>query len=703
MAILENIRKRTTVLILIIGLALFAFVISGIFNSNDFMGGGLPGSTVAEVNGIPISREDFGRQMEIAQNQSQGNLTGTQLVNRVYDQEVRKTLLNQQFEDLGIEVGPDQIVDFIQNTGYAQDPSFQDETGQFNPEVFQATIADWKQNNPVLYDNWLQIEEVILQSAKEQIYFNLVRAATSATLVEGKFEYKLDNDKVDFEYVRVPYNSIPDSTITVSKDEIAKYVKENAEDFKQEAARDIRFVYFEEKPSAADEETARASLLSLIDDKVTPGADTTYIDVQFKNTTDIAGFLQANRAKFDTTYVAKTSLPAVAADSIFGLSIGRIYGPYRDGDAFKVTRMINRKNNGNVKASHILFAYEGATRANPEVKRTKEEAEAEAQKILVEAKKSDADFAALARENSDGPTGPRGGDLGFFQEGVMTEKFNDFCFNNPVGTIGLVETEFGYHIIKVMEKQDLVQIATLTSPIEPSQETIDAIYTEATQFEMATKEADAEAFDNLAQEKNYTVRPVNQVKIMDENLPGLGVQRNMVTWAFKEAKVGDIRRFDLTNGYAIAQLTKIYKEGTMSPEDASATVLPILRKDKKAEQIMARSGQPALEDFATTHGVSKSTATAVTRKAPTVPGAGREPKVVGKAFALAEGAVSKAIKGETGVFMIKVKKKEEAITLQNFSTFANTLSNQNKAAVNSKLFEALKAGAKIEDNRADFY
>ncbi len=693
-------------MILIIGMALFAFVISGVFTGNDF-GGGKVGSVIAEVNGEPITREDFTQKLEQAQRQFGPNFSSTQLVNRVYDQEVRNTLFNQQFEKLGIDVESDQIVDFIKNTGYAQDPSFQDENGVFNAQVFKTTIADWRETNPILYDNWLQIEQSIMQSAKEQIYLNLIRAGSGATLTEGQFDYQLANDKVDFEYVRVPYTSVADSTIQVSKEEIASYIKEHEEDFEQEKARDIRFVFFEEKPSSDDENSVRSAVTELLGNTLeyAEERDATDTILGFRDTQDIGAFLDRNSdTKFDTIYKARKDLPAVAADSILALDAGQVFGPYRDGDYFKLSKVVDRKDEGSVKASHILITYEGATRANPEIKRTKEEAEVEAKRLLVEAEKEDADFPALARDNSDGPSAPRGGDLGYFQEGIMADAFNDFCFQNPVGTIGLVETEFGFHIIKVDDKEDVIQVATLSREIEPSEETVNTLFTEATKFEMAVTEAEAEAFSDIARESSFIVRPVNKIKEMDENLPGLASQRSIVQWAFNgDTEVGDIKRFDLPNGYAVVQLTKRYKKGVMAVEDASATALPKIRKDKKAEQIMAQASVTTLEDFATNHGVTVSTATAVTRKTPTIPGAGREPFVVGKAFTLGENQISGLIKGETGVFMVKVTKKEEGITLANFSTFANTLTTQNRNAVNNQVYNALKEGADIEDNRATFY
>ncbi|TXN38182.1 peptidylprolyl isomerase [Flagellimonas hymeniacidonis] len=706
MAILENIRKRTTVLILIIGMALFAFVISGVFTSNDFAGNKV-GSAVAEINGENVSIDDFRKEVENASRRFGPNLSSTQLVNQVYDQEVRKAILGQQFEDLGIDVESDQIIEFVKTSGYAQIPDFQDENGFFNAEIFKNAIADWKANDPLRYDAWLQDEKTIIQSAKERMYFNLIKGGVGATLSEGAFDYKMANEKVDIQYVRVPYNTVADSTIQVSKSEIQAYINEHQDDYKQEKSRDIRFVYFEEKASLEDENAIKDAVTALLNDTVeySEENDTTDTIPGFRNTNDMAAFLDRNSdAKFDTIFKAKKDLPAIAADTLMTLQVGELYGPYRDGDFFKVSKMMDRKANGTVKASHILFTWEGAERANPSITRTKEEAEAKAKEILAEAKKEDAVFTTLARDNSDGPSAPRGGDLGYFQEGVMADAFNDFCFSNSVGTIDLIETQFGFHVIKIDDKQDIVQIATLSREVEPSEETINTLFTDATKFEMSAIDAEPENFGDIAKEASYTIRPVNKIKEMDENLPGLSAQRGVVQWAFNEdTKVGDIKRFNINNGYAVVQLTKKYKEGLMTPEDASSSALPKIRKERKAQQIISANQGKSLEDFAKDNNVTQSNASALTMKSPTIPGAGREPLVVGTAFALAQDATSTLIEGETGVFMLKVIKKEEAPKVENFSTYANTLKANASNRVNSAVYNALKDGSEIEDKRATFY
>ena len=175
-------------------------------------------------------------------------------------------------------------------------------------------------------------------------------------------------------------------------------------------------------------------------------------------------------------------------------------------------------------------------------------------------------------------------------------------------------------------------------------------------------------------------------------------------WAFNEdTKVGEVKRFSINNGYAIVQLTGKTKEGLMSVEDASAQVLPILRKQKKAAIIKEKNAGKALEAFAKDNNTTAATASALNMKNPTIAGAGREPKVVGTAFALAQGSTSGMIEGENGVYIIEVTKKENAPALDNYSTYANALRLLNEGRANTSVYNALKKASEIEDNRADIY
>ncbi len=706
MAILGKIRKRTTVLILIIGLALFAFVISGIFTGNDLAGDNT-GTTIAEVNGKTIDITEFRRTMENAARRYGNNIPSTQLVSLVYNQEIRKKILEQQFNALGLTVGSDQILEFVKTSGYAQIPEFQDDNGDFNEVVFKNTIADWKVNDPLRYDAWLQDEKAIVQAAKEQLYFNLIKSGIAVTPIEGKFEYNKTNNKINLQYVRIPYTAVPDSTIQISEEEIQDYIEAHEDEFQQEEARDIRFVFFEEKPSPEDEQAVEAAITALRNDTVEylEESDTTATLPGFENTREVAAFLDRHSdTKFDTVYKTQDQLPAAVASTLMALKKGEIHGPYRDGDFFKISKIMDKKANGAVKASHILIAYAGAERAKAEITRTKAEAKAKAETLLSRAKKERSTFAALARENSDGPSATQGGDLGYFQEGAMAKAFNDFCFQNKTGTIGLVETPFGFHIIKIEDKQAVIQIATLSREIIPSEETLNALFTQATTFEMAATDADPEAFSDLAEQEGYAVRPVNQLKTMDANLPGLGAQRNIVQWAFNDdTEAGDLKRFEINNGYAVVQLTKRHKKGLVALEEASPKVLPELRKERKAKQLIKANQGKAMTTLATDNGVQVSNASALTIKSPVIPGVGKEPLVVGTAFTLNQGQTSELLQGERGIFKIKVNQKENAPDIPNYSPYIATLRNSATNRVNGTVYNTLKDKAEIEDKRATFY
>ena len=195
MAILENIRKRTTVLILIIGLALFAFVIQGIIDSDGSFGGGAKiGSAIAEVNGESLSIDDFRNTLERRKNQYGRGMSTTQMVNIVYDQEVRSEILRQQFEDLGLNVGSDQIVDYVRKNNWQyQVPDFGDSEGNFNEDLFRMTIQSWEEDNPVRYQAWLEDEANISHQAKEQMYFNLIQAGLGATSKRGRIRLRIQH------------------------------------------------------------------------------------------------------------------------------------------------------------------------------------------------------------------------------------------------------------------------------------------------------------------------------------------------------------------------------------------------------------------------------------------------------------------------------------------------------------------------------
>jgi peptidyl-prolyl cis-trans isomerase D len=170
----------------------------------------------------------------------------------------------------------------------------------------------------------------------------------------------------------------------------------------------------------------------------------------FNNTNNLAEFIDRySEESFDSIYIAKGRLPSEYAEIISNLSEGEVFGPYKDINSLKISKLLDRKTNGNIRASHILVSYKGADRAQADVTRTKTEARALANDLLRQVRRDSDRIGALALKYSDGPSRSTAGDLGFFQEGVMDDKFFAFANKNRVGSVGLVETSFGFHIIKL--------------------------------------------------------------------------------------------------------------------------------------------------------------------------------------------------------------------------------------------------------------
>jgi peptidyl-prolyl cis-trans isomerase D len=287
----------------------------------------------------------------------------------------------------------------------------------------------------------------------------------------------------------------------------------------------------------------------------------------------------------------------------------------------------------------------------------------------------------------------------------MVKPFSDFEFQNQVGDVGVVQTVFGFHIIEILDQKNksrAIKVATIARKIEPSEKTIDATFADASKFELALQKEDYEA---AAKERNLTVKPVNGIKVLDENIPGLGSQRTIVRWAFEDGtKVGDYKRFSIpSGGYAVVQVVKSSKKGLMDAESASASVLTEIRNEKKAKMIIEKITGTTVAEVAKNQSKATNTASAVNMKNPTLSGAGAEPKVVGTAFGLDEGETSKPIVGVKGVYVVEVTKINEATPLDNYQAIANRLSTTRASAAQTKVYEALKETADIEDNRARFF
>lgn len=716
MAVLNKIRQRSIFLIIVIALALFSFVIGDVLNNLGSSSGS--DSVIAIINGEEVDRNYFMSRVENMQRQSSGQMTNTQAMNRVWDNEVRSKVMKYQYDLLGLSVERDYMRDLLENNLGSFD-EFKNEAGLFDEYKLNEFISNLKAispetttlgGTPINYKAWTDFEQNVAISGTQQAYFNMVRAGITGTLTEGELEYQLENDKVDIKYVQIPYSSIADSVIKIKSSEIKSYMKRFPSKYKVEASRDLVFVEFKEEATPADEELIKESLISLIEDKeeFNEAAQISETVVGFKNTKDNELFVNTYsdpEYEFDDNYLFKSSFSSKNADEITSLKENDIYGPYKDDLSYKLTKMLSVKNiPDSAKVRHILIPHIGALRADETVFMTKEQAKFRADSIYNIIKRDPSKFKSLLSFSSDKVSNEKDGVIEFsFTDGFATE-FKSYSFEKPVGSIGVVNTDFGYHVIEILsqgKKQNAFKVATITRLIEPSDETRDEVFKNKSNFEIAIASGD---FQELAEESKYNVRNVNSVKELDESIPGLGSQRSIVRWAFEnQTSEGDFKSFTTSNGFVIVKLVNINESGIMSVESGSVTALPEIRKEKKSEIIKNSIRGEDINTIAENQKQTVKSAVALNMKNPTLAGAGREPLVIGTAFGLNEGEMSEPISGNTGVYIVKVTKITQATELNSYQAVANRVGKSKENAVNTQLYNALKEAAEIQDNRAVFY
>ena len=707
MAILNSIRKRGVFLIIIIALALFSFILADVIRNGGFSSEKSL-TTVATINGETLTRDIFMKQVELTQRNLGENGTTAQAMNMVWDRELRNVLQQQQYDALGLTAQKEQLEESLR-MGLASNPTFQDTDGVFSALKVQEYIANVKATNPTAYQQWLDYENNLKSGALQTTYYNMIKAGMRSTLSEGEQEYRYQNDKINMQYVYVPYTSIPDTDVSVTDSEIEAYIRNNAADYEQTPQVDVQFVSFSEAPSDADIADAETTITSLLKDREVYNSNINATETLkgLENTQDYQNFINDNSdVPFQDRYFFKSDIPEAIAEDLFATPLNGIYGPYKLGNNNNISKVIGiTQMPDSVQSRHILIRYQGSFRASDAISRSKEDAKAMADSIARVLKRNRNKFEALAKTLSDDKSNSdNGGDLGYSGPGKLTKDFNDFIFDNNTGTLGVVETEFGFHVVEVQEqknKQKAMKFATISKEIEASEKTLNEVFANASRFEVAAQKGD---FSQIAKTQELALKPVNKIGALDATIPGVGNNRSIVNWAFEEdVSVGDVKRFSILDGYVVVQLTRKSPKGLMSIAEASALVMPKLRNAYKAKQIMATISGDDLDAIASSQGITVQNATAITMAAPTIPGAGAEPEVVGTAFAKAAGETTRLIAGEKGVFKVRVTAVNNAPVLENYASYANQLNSAATPAVNTKVYQALKNAAEIEDNRANFF
>ena len=595
MAILGQIRKRSIFLIIVIGMALFAFVISGVFTSN---GGFSSNQPVGEINGEEIDYEMFNLMVEQAQ--TVYGLNTTQAVNVAWDQGIKNQALNQELDKLGIDAGKNQLELILsRDESIILNPLFQNEIGLFDFNKFSNYISELKTSNPSVYNSWKIQEENIISIAKQNIYFDLIKSSVMFTNVESKIQYHLENDKVNIQYLRIPYDSVPDSIINIKDSEVLSYIKKRRDKYEIEESKEIEYIFIPDVASALDEENIRINLEQLRSgfNQLNRVTNSTEFIEGFDTVKNYSEFIDIySEVSWDSIYRTKQELSSNFSDILFGLREGQVFGPYKDGNFYKISRMIDKKREDNLN------------------------------KVL---------------------------------------------------------------------------IADVVKEIIPSNESSNENYRKASQAEF-------DANNNLAlnySDANLVINEFESFENFDEGLPSINNSRQVIKWIYeKGSRVGDVKRFDLTDGYIVAKITDLNKKRLPSIEDIRDEISQILSRNKKFKYLSDKYKKNVnIDNIAEEFGLEIENASAVTQYDPILVGAGVEPYIIGSSFSLDIDEVSDLLKGNSGVFIVKLLSKDFATEVDLVQEISNSLTNQELERIATLIIEVIESKAEIVDNRSFYY
>ncbi len=695
MAVIGKIREKSTLLLIIIGLAMLAFILGDIFSSGNSIFGGNE-TNVGEIAGRDIDGKDFEARVQMEINKFQerekrpvDDATKYSIRERVWNNLLRDYVFGDQFKELGLDVSPEELYDMFagNNPHEAVIQSFTDpNTGQFNRNAVINTIKNIDNLDPQQKQEWLDFEKALKEQRKIDKYNSLIKKGLYTTHFELKNYYTDRNRSYNIKWVGKRFVEIPDSTIDVTDGEAKEYYSNNLDEFEREETRIIEFVTFEVKPSDADREAAKKEILDIKKEFAETEDDSTYLRVNFPKEANI-------------TLLSKETAETPEDSALFAMEEKSIVGPTLNDGVYKLVKVMKKLTQpDSVKARHILIkpdqiGYQAAF------------AKADSLKKLIENK--EADFAQLAMQNSeDQGSAIQGGDLGWFTPGRMVPQFENACFFGKTGDITTATSEFGIHIIEIQEQAgatEKVLIGEISREVLPGSETYEKIFAEANQF--AINNSTPEAFDEAAK-KIAETNPLREAVLSKEDRQILDIEssRSLVKWAYsnEQGKVSNAEQFD--NTFVVAKIKVASDEGT-APfdkviDDAKLGAL----NEKKAKMILEQLGNVAsVDEAAQKLGKQVEDAQNVQFANYAITGIGTEPAVLGKIFRMEVGQTSKPIKGNNGVFIVYVYNDVHAPDKTDFSDTKATIEGQLDSRVNFGVFEALKEKANVQDNRYKFY
>ncbi|MDQ1296951.1 MAG: peptidyl-prolyl cis-trans isomerase [Bacteroidota bacterium] len=706
MSAIQFLREKAGVFVAgIIGLSLFLFVIS------DFFGNGRGQRTQArkyyelgEIAGEYISYQDFEQRVQnlfeiykLSGTTTIDEATAESIREQVWQQMVRERIQDRQYKKLGIDVSTEELDELVlgDNPHPIVQQLFTDRnTGAFN-KSFLVNFLKQIDMDETAKKYWLFFEDEIVNDRMNTKYNSLVSKGLFATSKQAEFDMNLNSSTVDFSYIMKNYASLSDSAVSVSESDLESYYSKHKENFKRTALRDIEYVTFDVIPSEDDILEAEKWITRTMEE-FAAAAD----PVQFIN-------LSAD-SRYIGFFTPLNQVPENLREFVKKEDKTSVFGPYQEDGSYKIVRLLEAADRpDSVHARHILLS--------PNQTRNLVQTRVAADSLM-KLIKSGTKFETLAMVSSDDQGSAQvGGDLGWFSEGQMVVPFNNACFSGKKGEITTVETNYGIHIIEILEQSKSIRkynLGIIDRKIIPSSITNQKIYSQASQF--AGTNTTYEKFNSAIAEQNLNKRIANDVSPQQKTLPGLDNPRSLIISLFTTAEEENIildnsqqAVFEVGDKYVVGFCTRIQEDGIAPMEDVVNDIRFALIKDKKAEVISSefiKNNQAGmtLDDIARTMVLNVQEATQVNFRSYTVPGAGTEPALIAAASAAKQGTVAGPIKGNNGVYMIYVN-SIATTSAQDQNLLKDRLMATFQTRGSYEAYEALRRDAKIVDKRYKFY
>lgn len=712
MATLQKIRSKGPLLVIVIGLALFAFIAGDAWKVLQPHQGK---QDVGEVNGEVLSAQDYQKMVDelsevIKLTNGLNSLTEDQLNNvkdQVWQSYVNNKLIAEQAEKLGLKVTDAEIQSIIDQGTHPllmQTPFRNPQTGMFDKDMLKKFLVDYANLNasqmPAQYVEYYQkmgafwqfVEKALAQSTLAEKYQNLVTKSLISNPVAAEDAFNSRTEQSDLLLAGVPYSSINDSTVQVSDSEIKDRYNEKKEQFKQLVeTRDIRYIDVKVVPSDADRKAVEKEV-------------TEYSNQLASTTADFGTFVRStgSSVNYSDVPVSKSVFPADVASRLDSTNVNEVYGPYynQTDDSFNAFKLLAKVSSPDSIQFRQIQVY-----ADTEEK-TKTLADS-----IYNALKGGADFAAVAKIY--GQTGEATWVNAQSWEGSELDadnsKFINTLLNQPVNELANLNMGQANLILQVMNKKSMqtkYKVAVVKREVEFSKETYNAAYNKFSQF--VAQNTTIDSMVKNAEESGYTLMPRTDLSSAEHYVGGVRSTREALKWIFaaKPGEVSPLYECGENDHLMVVALDKIHEAGYRDINSVAEMLRAEIRRDKKAEKIMEEMKK--YNSIAQVKGMKDAVSDSVkhvTFSAPAYISVTRssEPVIGAVAAKTAANKVSAPIKGNGGVYMIQVYAKEKGSEKFDAKQEETTLTNMAVRIAGNQLINDLYQKAKVADQRYLFF